>query len=72
MDKILSDNLPPELCDKIAKLVHNSYMKQLSIEIQMNVVWIRIAGGGYSFLVGKTQNNPYYVLHYTTINIIEI
>ena len=47
MDYILSQSLPPEL----VYVITND-----------NVVWIRTAGGENSFLVGKTNNNPYYPL----------
>ena len=62
MDHLLRSNLPIELVEIIMKNVHNRYMKELCNEINFNVVWVRTKEGEYSFLVGKTQNNPYYLL----------
>jgi len=62
MDFILRQNLPIELVENIMKNIHNRYMKDLETEIQNNVVWIRTGEGEFSFLVGKTSSNPYYVL----------
>ena len=62
MDFILRKNLPNELVHIIMKNVHNRYMVDLINEIENNVVWIRTGEGEFSFLVGKTSNNPYYVL----------
>jgi len=65
MDFILRENLPIELVHVIMKNVHNRYMVDLINEIENNVVWIRTGEGEYSSLVGKTSNNPYYVLRET-------
>lgn len=54
--------LPVELSDKIYRMVHDEYMADLLNEIKYNVVWIKCPDGSCSFLVGKTSNNPYYVL----------
>ena len=62
MDFILMNNLPLELVHNIMKSVHNAYMRDLICELTQNVVWIRTATGEYSFLIGKTSENPYYVL----------
>ena len=62
MDKILRENLPIELVYNIMKDVHNRYMTDLIRELCENVVWIRTKEGEYSFLIGKTSRNPYYVL----------
>jgi len=62
MDYILMNNLPLELVEDIMLRVHKSYMKDLLREITDNVVWIRTPSGDYSFLIGKTSTNPYYVL----------
>jgi len=62
MDFILRKNLPIELVEKIMKNIHNRYMLELGTEIKNNVVWIRTGEGEFSFLIGKTSNNPYYVL----------
>lgn len=62
MDYILCNNLPIELAEIIMKDVHRRYMDDLIIELENNVVWIRTADNEYSFLIGKTSNNPYYVL----------
>ncbi len=62
MDFILNENLPIELVEKITRDVHNRYMVDLCVELTHNVVWIRTPSGEYSFLVGKTSNNPYYIL----------
>jgi len=62
MDYILRENLTIELVHNIMRDVHNRYMVDLIQEIQHNVVWIRTADGDFSFLIGKTSNNPYYVL----------
>ena len=62
MDYLLRSYLPIELVENIMKDVHNRYMVDLISELSHNVVWIRTAEGEYSFLVGKTSNNPYYVL----------
>ena len=62
MDDLLRRNLPIELVEIIMRQVHKSYMNDLCIEIINNVVWVRTKANQYSFLIGKTQNNPYYVL----------
>lgn len=62
MDFILRQNLPIELVHNIMKDVHNRYMVDLIKEIEHNVVWIRTSEGEFSFLIGKTSSNPYYVL----------
>lgn len=62
MDAVLRANLPIELVEIIMKDVHNRYMKDLCVEITSNVVWVRTKEGEYSFLIGKTANNPFYVL----------
>ena len=62
MDYLLRSFLPIEIVEKIMKDIHNRYMRELICELTQNVVWIRTATGEYSFLVGKTSNNPYYVL----------
>ncbi len=62
MDAVLHNNLPPELVEIIMKKVHRLYMKDLTVEIINNVVWIRTKDNENSFLIGKTSNNPYYVL----------
>ena len=62
MDFILSRSLPPELVYVIMKDIHKRYMLELSEEIINNVVWIRTSEGVNSFLVGKTNNNPFYPL----------
>jgi len=62
MDYVLRSALPLELVEIIMKDVHNRYMKDLCIEIECNVVWVRTKEGESSFLIGKTENNPYYVL----------
>tara|TARA_R110000772_G_scaffold83528_3_gene176703 strand:- start:884 stop:1093 length:210 start_codon:yes stop_codon:yes gene_type:complete len=62
MDFILSRSLPPELVYVIMKDIHKRYMLELEEEIINNVVWIRTAEGVNSFLVGKTNNNPFYPL----------
>jgi len=62
MDYVLRSALPLELVEIIMKDVHNRYMNDLCCEIESNVVWVRTKEGEFSFLVGKTQNNPYYVL----------
>ena len=62
MDAMLHNNLPPELVEIIMKDVHNRYMKDLCVEIMNNVVWIRTKDLSYSFLIGKTSNNPFYLL----------
>ena len=62
MDYVLRSSLPIELVEIIMKDVHNRYMKDLCTEIKNNVVWIRTKDGQYSFLIGKTVNNPFYLL----------
>jgi len=62
MDNLLRCNLPIELVEIIMIQVHNLYMRELCIEIVNNVVWVRTKAEQYSFLIGKTQNNPYYIL----------
>ena len=49
MDKILRENLPIELVDKIMKDIHKRYMTDLIRELCENVVWIRTKQGEYSF-----------------------
>ena len=61
MDYALNRNLPIELVEIIMKDVHKQYMEDLIVEIANNIVWIKTDQGN-SFLIGKTQNNPYYVL----------
>jgi hypothetical protein len=69
MDYILNENLPPCLVYKIAKLIHNMYMRDLRQEIENNVIWCRLSDGTYSFLIGKTNNNPYYpLIQYIKVN----
>ena len=62
MDFLLCNNLPIELVENITRRVHNAYMRDLIIEIELNVVWVRTRQNVYTFLIGKTQNNPYYPL----------
>ena len=62
MDFLLRNNLPIELADSISRDVHQRYMDDLVQEILFNVVWVRTNDGEYSFLIGKTSNNPFYVL----------
>jgi hypothetical protein len=62
MDAVLRSNLPIELVEIIMRDVHNLYMKDLCDEITNNVVWVRTKEGEYSFLIGKTANNPFHVL----------
>ena len=68
MDAMLHNNLPPELVEIIMKDVHRRYMKDLCVEIINNVVWIKIPcpwrtkEKSYSFYIGKTSNNPFYLL----------
>lgn len=62
MDYILMNNLPLELVEDIMLRVHKAYMRDLITELTHNVVWIRTPEGEYSFLIGKTSNNPYYAL----------
>jgi len=62
MDYLLRSYLPIELVENIMKDIHNRYMVELIRELTQNVVWIRTTAGEYSFLIGKTSNNPYYIL----------
>ena len=62
MNAVLNNNLPPELVEIIMKEVHRRYMIDLAVEINNNIVWIRTKDQQYSFLIGKTSNNPFYLL----------
>jgi hypothetical protein len=51
--------LPVEIWNKIYKMVHKSYMKDLCREIEHNVVWVRLRSGNiytYSFWTCKGDN----------------
>jgi len=62
MDFCLRSYLPNELVHNIMKDVHQRYMRDLAVEIENNVCWIRTKKGEYSFLIGKTSRNPFYPL----------
>lgn len=62
MDFVLSQNLPPELVDDIAKRVHKLYMIDICKEINYNIVWVRLRNEMPSFLIGTFKTNMYYPL----------
>lgn len=62
MDFCLRSCLPNELVHNIMKDIHQRYMRELAVEIENNVVWVRTKRGEYSFLIGKTTRNPFYPL----------
>jgi len=64
MDFCLRNYLPNELVHNIAKNIHQRYMRDLVVEIENNVCWIRTKSDEYSFLIGKTSRNPYYSLNH--------
>lgn len=70
MDFCLRSYLPNELVHNIMKDVHQRYMRDLAVEIENNVCWIRTKKGEYSFLIGATSRNPFYPLqHKIPVNI---
>ena len=54
--------LPEELINIIYKKLHKLYMKDICIELDYCVSWIRLKTGKYSFIVGK--DNYYRSLLY--------
>ena len=59
MDKVLCQNLPPELADRIARLVHELNFSKVLRALVHQVVWVR-SGNSLSFMVSNSTN--YYLV----------
>ena len=55
MDLVLSKNLPVELADIIAKMVHRMHLKEVHEQLIHGVVWI-VNDGEYLFWVCNSYN----------------
>ena len=55
----------PDVCQhKIYKYLHEMYMRELCIEIEHNVVWVRLRSGNnyrYQFLTSTQKNYPIWI-----------
>lgn len=61
MEKILRDNLPPELVDIICRETHRLNFKPCLNSIKNNLVWVR-SNNKHSFMIDNKNYNSYLFL----------